>query len=263
LSQTLPTALPISAIVPEAVGIKTLVFKDKLDFMPGQFVMLWLPRVDEKPFGIWRMKTGEFRITVSAVGTFSKKLHELKVGDKVGIRGPFGKGFTISTNKKIALVGGGFGTAPLLGLLQQAKNCQADVIIGARSKNLIFGEEYAKQLGANVYISTNDGSCGEKCFNTQLFEKLLKQKKYSLVYSCGPELMMKTVAEICAKKKIPCELSLERYMKCGFGICGSCAIDNNGWRVCKDGPVIAGKDALKLSEFGKYHRDSAGTRLKI
>lgn len=239
--------------------------------------MLWLPEVDEKPFGVWRMESGKLNITVSAVGSFSKKLHELKVGDKVGIRGPFGKGFTLPPCekggrgglgggrglKKIALVGGGFGTAPLLGLLQQAKSCQADVIIGARSKNLIFGEKYAKKLGAKVYISTNDGSCGEKCFSTQLFEKLLQKKCYDMVYSCGPELMMKAVAEICGKRKTPCELSLERYMKCGFGICGSCAMDSSGWRVCKDGPVIAGKDALKLSEFGKYHRDSVGTRLKI
>jgi dihydroorotate dehydrogenase electron transfer subunit len=260
LSTTLPTTLPITNIIPEAQGIKTFVFESKLKFDPGQFVMVWLPDVDEKPIGLWSVEEGKLNLTVSAIGPFSKKMHELKVGDKIGIRGPFGKGFTIPEKKKIAFVGGGFGTAPLLGILQKAKDCEVDVIIGARSKDLLFGDKYAEQLGANVHITTNDGSCGEKCFNTELFEKLLADKKYDMVYTCGPELMMKVVAELCVKHDIPCELSLERYMKCGIGVCGSCAMDDSGFCVCKNGPTISGEQALKLSEFGKYHRDSVGVR---
>jgi len=259
MSKTLPTTLAIKEIIPEGEGLKTFVFESELEFQPGQFVMLWLPRVDEKPFGLWRHADGEFRITVSAVGNFSKKVHELKVGDKVGIRGPFGRGFTVPEKKKIALVGGGFGTAPLLGLAHAAQNCDITFIIGARAKDLLFGDDHAKNFG-DVLLSTDDGSCGEKCFNTQLLEKLLAEKEIDAVYSCGPELMMKRVAEICEGRNIPCELSMERYMKCGFGVCGSCAMDDTGFCVCQDGPVIEGEKALEIVEFGKYHRDSVGMR---
>ncbi len=228
--------------------------------------MLWLPRIDEKPYGVWRKEAGKFCITASAIGDFSKKLHELKVGDKIGIRGPFGRGFTIPKKKKVVFIGGGFGSAPLLGLAYGAQDCEMDFLIGARSKNLIFGKKYAQDLGAKVSIATDDGSEGEKGFNTQLLEKLLAEKKIDAAYSCGPELMMKRVAEICAKltpeisRGIKCELSLERFMKCGIGICGSCVMDDAGFCVCKEGPIIEGEKALKLAEFGKYRRDDVGTR---
>jgi dihydroorotate dehydrogenase electron transfer subunit len=260
MSTTLPTTIAIKKIIDEAEGIKTFIFESDLKFDPGQFVMLWIPGVDEKPFGMWRTKDDELRITVSAVGDFSKHKHTLKVGDSVGIRGPFGRGFTIPKKKKIVLVGGGFGTAPLLGLAQKTQDCELSFIIGARNKDLLFGGNYAEDLGAKVLISTNDGSAGEKGFSTDLLEKLLKNESIDQAFTCGPELMMKRVAEICAEKNIPSELSLERYMKCGFGVCGSCVMDDTGFCVCKDGPIIAGEQALKLTEFGKYHRDSVGVR---
>lgn len=270
MSQTLPTSIAIKDIIPEAEGIKTFVFNEKLKFKPGQFVMLWLPGIDEKPFGVWNTEEGKLNLTVSAIGTFSNKLHELKVGDKVSIRGPFGKGFTVPKNKKaesgkaerrrIALVGGGFGTAPLLGLAAAAQDCELNFIIGARSGNLLFGKNHAEKLGANVQIATDDGSEGTKGFSTDLLTKLLAEKEIDIVYSCGPEPMLKKVAEICQEKKINCELSLERFMKCGIGVCGSCVMDDVGFCVCKDGPVISGEKALKLSEFGKYKRDGVGER---
>lgn len=261
MSLTLPTVLPIKKIIPEAEGIKTFVFSHQLDATPGQFVMAWLPRVDEKPFSVWTDDPQKFYLTVSAVGPFSEKFNLLKVGDQVGFRGPFGHGFTIPTKpKKVVLVGGGFGTAPLLYLAQQAKDCEIDFVIGARNKNLLFGEKQAEQTGATVHITTNDGSAGEKGFNTVILEKLIARQKYDIVYSCGPEPMMKRIAEICRDAVVPCELSLERYMKCGFGVCGSCTLDNSGTRVCADGPVFSGKQVLREAEFGKYRRDSCGKR---
>lgn len=262
MSQTLPTTISIKEVIDEAEGIRTFVFEHQLNAKAGQFVMLWIPRLDEKPFSVWAKEENEFRVTVSAVGPFSKKLYELKAEDKVGFRGPYGRNFSLPENKKILLIGGGFGTAPLLFLAAQAKNCEVDLIIGARNKDLIFGNKYVEKLGINLHIATNDGSVGEKGFNTELFEKLLKAKKISpdMVYSCGPELMMKRVAEICQENNLPCELSLERYMKCGFGVCGACTMDDDGFCVCKDGPIISGKKALKFTEFGNYHRDSVGDR---
>lgn len=260
MSLQLPTVLPIKKIVREASGIQTFVFDHALGATPGQFMMAWLPRVDEKPFSVWTDNPKKFYLTVSAIGPFSKKMSELKVGDKVGIRGPFGHGFTIPEKKKAVMVGGGFGTAPLLFLAQSAKKCTIDFVIGARNKELLFGEKHAKKVADRVHIATDDGSRGVTGFNVVILEELLKTKQVDIVYSCGPERMMYRVAELCKKYRVPSELSLERYMKCGFGVCGACAIDDIGWRACKDGPVIAGVQALKMAEFGKYHRDSVGLR---
>lgn len=263
MSFTLPTTLPIAKIIPEAAGIKTFVFEHALAATPGQFVMAWLPGVDEKPFSVWTDDSSRFYLTVSAVGSFSKKFHELKVGAKVGFRGPFGHGFTLPKQKKIILIGGGFGTAPLLFLARASKDCELDFIIGARNQDLLFGEEQARKIAARVHITTDDGSRGVKGFNVTLLEKLLTENKIDFVYSCGPERMMSRVAQICEQFQTPCELSLERYMKCGFGVCGACAVDDTGWRACRDGPIISGEQALKLTEFGKYKRDSVGVRINF
>ncbi len=234
--------------------------------------MVWLPRVEEKPYGIWRTKTGEFRITVSAIGEFSKKLTSQKVGAPVGIRGPFGRGFSVLKKKKVVLVGGGFGVAPLLGLAERLEHCEVNFIIGARSKKFLFGEKYAAKMGAKVSIATDDGSRGTQCFTTDLLAKILeKQGKLTpqisggvdAVFSCGPELMLQKVAQICQDAKVPSELSLERMMKCGIGVCGSCAMDDSGFCVCREGPIIEGERALKLVEFGKYRRDSVGERIEF
>jgi dihydroorotate dehydrogenase electron transfer subunit len=92
-----------------------------------------------------------------------------------------------------------------------------------------------------------------------MLEGVLASGKYDCVLTCGPERLMKRVADICLKNKVPCQASLERYMKCGVGLCGSCAIDSSGLRVCKDGPVFTAKQ-LENSEFGRYTRDKAGTK---
>ena len=88
--------------------------------------------------------------------------------------------------------------------------------------------------------------------------KLIKEKKYDCVYTCGPEAMMKKVFDICSRRRIPIQLSLERYLKCGIGICGHCCVDGIGIRMCAEGPVIDGATAKKVTEFGKYKRNAAG-----
>ncbi|MCF7845929.1 MAG: hypothetical protein K9L85_01700, partial [Candidatus Peribacteraceae bacterium] len=95
MPKTLPQIFAIKKVIAEADGIKTLVFEGNLNFTPGQFVMVWLPNCDEKPYGVWRNNKKEFCITVAEVGSFSKKLAQQKVGSQIGIRGPFGRGFTV------------------------------------------------------------------------------------------------------------------------------------------------------------------------
>src|SRR3990167_5739084 len=80
------------------------------------------------------------------------------------------------------------------------------------------------------------------------------------VFACGPEMMLKAVSELTAKYKIPSQLSLERYMKCGYGICGNCVVDPLGIRLCTEGPVVKNDACVKIEEFGKYHRDALGKK---
>jgi dihydroorotate dehydrogenase electron transfer subunit len=81
-----------------------------------------------------------------------------------------------------------------------------------------------------------------------------------MIVTCGPEIMMKKIADLADYHKIPAQFSLERYMKCGVGICGQCCVDNVGWRICKEGPVFWDDEVKLITEFGKYHRDAAGRK---
>ena len=112
-------------------------------------------------------------------------------------------------------------------------------------KNTIFGSQWKRWKEESV----------------NKFLELDEKKKFDCVYACGPEKMLKAVADFCKEKKLRCQVSLERYMKCGFGICGSC--DINGKLVCKDGPVFEGEEVLSFGEFGKNHRDASGTLKEV
>ncbi|QQS59535.1 dihydroorotate dehydrogenase electron transfer subunit [Candidatus Peregrinibacteria bacterium] len=227
---------------------------------PGQFVNIWIPNLDEKPFSVASDDGKTMSIVVSAVGPFSTAFFEKNSGEKVGIRGPFGNTFSVQKNKKIVLVGGGFGTAPLhfLGTKSQAEECKITAIIGARTKDLLLFTDWCEKSGFRTLCTTNDGSAGTEGLVTNVLEKLLETEKIDLVQSCGPEKMMEAVAKLCQSKGVPSELSLERYMKCGFGLCGQCSCD--GTLVCREGTVFSGEKALSLQDFGKFHRDAEGRK---
>ena len=120
-----------------------------------------------------------------------------------------------------------------------------------------------KHSKIKTYPATDDGSFGFKGYTTQVLEDLLKNNKIDIVYTCGPELMMKFILDICEKFNIQCELSLERFMKCGIGACGQCCVDNGGKTVCKDGPVFQGNVIKNMHEFGKYHRTKSGRKVML
>jgi dihydroorotate dehydrogenase electron transfer subunit len=152
-------------------------------------------------------------------------------------------------------VAGGCGIAPLAPLIERLKN--PFVIQGARSKDRIIFE----RRFASAKISTDDGSAGAKGFVTEVLERALAKTKFSIVYACGPEIMMTKVFEICERHGIECEASLERYMKCGFGVCGQCEAD--GLRVCKDGPVFSSENLRKIKDFGSFARLKTGKKVAI
>ena len=259
-------SLKVSEIIEENQSFKTYVFKHSLNARPGQFVMVWLPDVDEVPMSVGWQTDKEFRIGISKVGECTTAIHnQIKAGDRLGIRGPFGSSFDLKDCKKIILVGGGCGTPPMLFLAQKAveKGIEVTALIGARTENLLIYEENFRKLECKVMISTDDGSKGCKGFCTDPLEEMLTKEKIDCVYTCGPEKMMVKVAQMAKESNVDCQVSLERFMKCGFGICGQCCMDDTGLRVCKDGPVFDGKIALQHPEFGKYTRSASGKRYDL
>lgn len=216
--------------------------------------MLWIPGLDDKPFAI--VAREPLTITVAAVGPFSRALHALNVGDQVGWRGPFGHGFDLKDPGATMLIGGGYGVAALYFAATELRkqNRETLVALGGRTADDLLFIEKMQALGARVQVATEDGSCGVRGFVTDAAREHLN--RVSNILACGPEALLVAVMREANAKNIPAQLSVERYMKCGFGICGQCTL--NGRLVCQDGPVFTAKELAQLSEFGRVHRDASG-----
>jgi len=249
----------ILSVKTENPAVKTYTVKDRLcaKAKPGQFLMLWIPGVDEIPLSVQNVEGTRVQVTVKKVGDATRHLHKMKTGETIGVRGPFGNTFT-QNNGKVLLVGGGTGTAPLLFLAKKlAVNAKRlAFVIGAKTKNELL---FLNQLDPlcteqSTVATTEDGSYGIKCQATEPLPKLLTKEKFDMVYACGPEPMIRQVFDLAEKRGVPMEASLERLMRCGIGLCGSCVIGK--YRVCRDGPVFNSqrlrevKDALGISKLG-------------
>jgi len=236
---------------------KTFFFDLKMKATAGQFVMIWIPGIDEIPMSLSYIGK-EIAITVEKVGEATEALHNMKEGDKVGIRGPYGKGFEI-VGRKALFIAGGTGIAPLLPLIKKYEG-EKHVVLGARTKELLLFSDELEEI-SSLHISTDDGSFGFKGFASDLAREIMEKEEFDIVYTCGPEIMMKKVLDLSMEKNVQMQASLERYMKCGVGICDSCAID--GYHVCKDGPVFDSSILAKIKDFGKWKRNEAGKRVEI
>lgn len=249
--------MTIKEIISENAYTKTFVLDDAIErATPGQFIMLWLPGIDEKPFAI--VARDPLTITVAAVGPFSRAMHERKMGDQVGWRGPFGRGFDLNGDGTTLLIGGGYGVAALYfaatELHRSEQNRPVIAAIGGRTAHDLLYENRMRAIGAQVEIATEDGSRGTPGFVTDAARPHLA--RISNILACGPEAMLVAIMREALQKNIPAQLSVERYMKCGFGICGQCAL--SGKLVCQDGPVFTAKELARLPEFGRVHRDASG-----
>lgn len=250
----------IKNVVEEAEGVKTFILEKVVRAIPGQFVMVWAPGIGEKPMSV-SYATGDLGITVLAVGPFTKGLFELKKGDRLGIRGPYGRGFNIK-GEKLLVVGGGVGMPPLAAFVDEAtkEGKKVTAIVGAKTKSGLLFCDRLKDAGARVLTSTEDGTDGVRGYVTDAMSQLLSTETFDQCYTCGPEIMMHKVMQMASESKIPTQLSAERYFKCGIGVCGHCTMDYTGARVCMEGPVFTDKD-LENSEFGKYSRNASGKRI--
>lgn len=251
----------IKKVVQETPRIKTFIFDMGVDATPGQFGMFWIPGLDEKPMSL-SYTAGLLGVTVLKIGPFSLKMHEMKEGELLGIRAPLGKGFNVH-GKKILVVGGGSGVAPLAPLAEKAlkEGKRVTAIVGALTKAELLFVDRMRNAGAEVLVATDDGSAGFKGFTTDVLREVLKEKSFDQCFTCGPEIMMLKVLQQTKEKDIPTQVSLHRYIKCGVGICGHCVMDETGFRVCKEGPTFRDKEMEKTIEFGKYWRNASGTKI--
>ncbi|MFA4983001.1 MAG: dihydroorotate dehydrogenase electron transfer subunit [Candidatus Micrarchaeia archaeon] len=254
----LPTRAKITASAKENDIVTTLQLEPEAALpsspYPGQFFMLWLPGFDEKPYSA--AGVSPISISVGARGPFSKRLAGLKKGDSLWLRGPYGKGFELK-GKRILLIGGGYGFAPLRFLASEAKKkgISATAICGARSASLLM-----KPAACKTVFTTDDGSQGMKGNVLAAAEELFKKEKFDAVYTCGPERMMGSVARLAKENGADCRLLLERYMKCGIGVCGHCCCGEK--LVCFDGPCF-GPEILENPDFEKFRRDKCGKRVPL
>ena len=213
----------------------------------GQFVQV---RVDDaqhtylrRPISIHDVDYQNRTITllVQRVGEGSNKIADTELNDTLNIIYPLGNGFTLpeDKNQKAILVGGGIGIAPLyyLGKMLKEKGIEPQFLLGGRSKSDLILLEDFESVG-KVYITTNDGSLGEEGFVTQ--HSIWKEKKFDMIYTCGPKPMMMALTKMARENNIDCEVSLENLMACGLGAC-LCCVENTiegHVCVCKEGPVI-------------------------
>lgn len=276
LQSNLPRTYRITKVVQNTPDVRTYSFDGSLGAKPGQCVMVWLPGVDEVPLSVAYDDGASIHLTFFAVGDMTVELAKCNVGDLVGLRGPFGTCYEWKPGQHIVLCAGGYGAAPMYFVAKETvgHGCTLEVIVGARSKeHLLFVEELGSLPHVSMHLATNDGSVGYKGFNVDILEKLLsqcprdskgaKQSKCSpvdQVFTCGPEPMLKRVSDICATYDVPAQLSVARYMKCGYGLCGNCTVDPLGIRTCVEGPVLHNDVYRKATEFGQYVRDDVGQK---
>ncbi|MFA5364062.1 MAG: dihydroorotate dehydrogenase electron transfer subunit [Candidatus Bathyarchaeia archaeon] len=253
----------------ENCAVKTFTFKDALckAAESGQFVMVWVPGVDEIPISLSGISgDGTTLISVHGVGDASNALNQKQKGDIIGIRGPFGNGF-VPVKGNVMVVGGGTGIGPLMPLMELLVNVadKVTVMSGVKSKeNLLFLERISQVcscVDSETVFTTEDGSYQSCGFVTDQVELKLRQEKFDMIYTCGPEVMMYKVFCLAEQYNVLLQASLERMMRCAIGLCGSCQVGR--LRVCKDGPVFSSEQLRNVKdEFGKYRLDATGNKIK-
>ena len=218
------------------------------EMIPGQFVQVL---VEGSPHTFLRRpmsinyvdkKANELWLLIQLVGEGTRQLSMVEAGETVNVILPLGNGFSVpraSVDAQILLIGGGIGTAPLLFLGETLKSIgyKPAFLLGARTKEDVMQHAQFEKIGT-VYVTTEDGSMGERGFVTN--HSILREKKMDMIYACGPKPMMVAVAQYAKAGGITCEVSLENLMACGIGACLCCVENtvNGNVCVCTEGPVF-------------------------
>jgi dihydroorotate dehydrogenase electron transfer subunit len=253
------------AVAPSHFVIKMRALRISGEAKPGQFVQILCEDSYEpllpRPFSFLTAAAEDFEVLYQVVGKGTKLLSQAKTGDALWVVGPLGNGFTLVKGQEYCvLVGGGVGIPPLYHLAETMvkgsrrlrKNIY--VFLGARSKEFLLCEKDFKRLGVNLDLATDNGSSGRKGFVTDVLKDFLTspgpQTPDPRLYACGPTPMLKAVSLLSQKYRVPCEVSVEVPMACGFGACLGCAIKVRNGRdyrfavACTEGPVFQAADIL-------------------
>ncbi|MFV1952117.1 MAG: dihydroorotate dehydrogenase electron transfer subunit [Nitrospinota bacterium] len=244
------------------------------DIIPGQFIMLRTGETHDpllrRPMGIHKV-VGDgkgIEILYQVVGRGTSIMSAMRKGDRIDLLGPLGNGFKIDPDmKRAVIVAGGIGVAPMAALVEEIRGhggawgrehgaggmgqrTKIEVFLGGKTRGDILCVDDLKGLGADVYIATEDGSLGYKGVVTDLLKERMAEKDSGFtIFSCGPNAMLKSTAEIALRYNIPCQISLDKRMACGVGACLSCVVKVKSLPptpcykcVCTDGPVFDAKE---------------------
>ncbi|CAN5231200.1 dihydroorotate dehydrogenase electron transfer subunit [soil metagenome] len=209
--------------------------------------------------------TVEFVFAVHGKGT--AWLASRRPQDKLDVVGPLGRPFRLPKGAvNVTLVGGGYGSAPLLPLARalRERGCRVDVVLGAGSADRLFGYLDAKRMADSIAVTTDDGSTGNRGRVSDVLPGVLDRSRADVVYACCPMPMLRAVAEIAAERGIPSQVAVEESMACGIGVCMTCVLPVVGddgltrmVRSCVEGPVFLG-DRVRWDDVGSVPADAVG-----
>ena len=244
---------------------------------PGHFLAIQVGGAESsmllrRAFAIYGVKergiyggTVEFVFAVHGKGT--AWLAARKPQDKLDVVGPLGKPFRLPTAPVTAtLVGGGYGSAPLLPLATalRERGCRVDFVLGAGSADRLFGGLDAKRIATTIAVTTDDGSMGEKGRVSDVLPQVLDRTGSEVVYACGPMGMLRAVTELASERGLPAQVAVEESMACGIGVCMTCVLPVRGddgltrmLRSCVEGPVFLG-DRVRWDDIGSVPADTVG-----
>ena len=245
------TIVENEAIIPEVWKMVFHAPQIAREAQPGQFVNVHRDGGQtflRRPFGIVDAdaETGHVTIIYRLVGKGTEEMKGLHSGDALSVEGPLGEGVFTTTPGQVLLAGGGVGLAPLIFL---AKHLDHPIVLvaGETAAETIwtkFFEPYAGQ----IYVTTDDGSLGIKGFAVDALPQIFAEHAIDRVSVCWPSLMMKTIAQASAIAGVACEVSMEKRMACGIGVCLGCTfesqLDGKRYKVCADGPVFDAKEVF-------------------
>ena len=243
--------------------------------LPGQFVMLRLAGTADpligRPLALYDTAPdahGEpcgVEVVYVVKGNLTSRLCRLERGGEIVVWGPLGNGFAKRTPSHLIMVAGGIGQTPMLALARERLGMQSfgdplrvvgkaervTLCYGARTAGYLAGLDDFQALNLDLRLATDDGSCGHRGLVTELLSRVLDEDEgHAEIVCCGPEVMMKKVAEMAIHRGVPCQVSLETPMACGIGVCFTCVAKvscGDGWdyqRTCVEGPVFEAQDLV-------------------
>jgi dihydroorotate dehydrogenase electron transfer subunit len=246
-------------------------------FKPGHFVAVAVggentSMILRRAFALCGAKprdtlAGTIEFVVAEHGPGTKWLVQRRAGESLDVVGPLGNPFPVPTAPtRAVLVGGGYGTAPLLPLAQTllGSGSEVEFVVGAATAARLYGELAVKRMVGRVTVTTDDGSAGEKGLVTDVLPETIERINAEIVYACGPMGMLRAVGDVARQRAIRAQVAVEESMACGIGVCMTCVLPVRGAdgtsrfvRSCVDGPVF---DALNVrwNDVGKLPADLLG-----